>query len=104
MSTEIIARHSKYIDGIIALCPGGKKDSQLGLVEPVPNLTGKKAVVICGADEHEGNIRRAKENTDWLNDRGAKAYYKKYKGMGHHFPESYYKDLEKWVSFIISDN
>ena len=103
LSTEIMARHAKSIAGIIALCPGGKKDSQLGLVNPVPDLAEKKAVVICGADEHEGNLRRAKENTAWLNNRGAKVFYKKYKDMGHQFPETYYKDLEKWVSFIISN-
>ena len=101
LSTEILARYPDVIKGIIAICPGGKKAAQLEALEP--KFRNNRAVIVSGSEESKSNIQRGLNNKAWLESKGAKVLYQKVRGMGHSFPETYYNDLEKWMSFIMSD-
>lgn len=101
LSTELLARHPKLFHGIITLCPGSKNGSQLHKVKPSPNLHKKKAIIICGADEHAGNLALSKDNFSWLNKMDAKVKYSKIENMGHSFPPNYYQKLETYIDFIL---
>ncbi|EDM27487.1 hypothetical protein LNTAR_05226 [Lentisphaera araneosa HTCC2155] len=103
LSTEILARHPNLFKGIIALCPGAKYDSQLHKAKPKPNLGQKKAVIICGAEEHSGNLKLSKSNFEWLRQHKAKVSYTKIEGMGHSFPNNYYLALEDYLSYVLND-
>ncbi|MDD7986802.1 hypothetical protein PQO01_17770 [Lentisphaera marina] len=101
LSTELLARHPKLFHGIITLCPGSKNGSQLNQIKTTPKLKGKKAIIICGADEHAGNLALSKANYTWLRNQGAQVRYSKINGMGHSFPPNYYQELENYLEFIL---
>ncbi|WDE97922.1 hypothetical protein PQO03_19025 [Lentisphaera profundi] len=101
LSTELLARYPHLFKGIITLCPGARYDSQLPKVKESVDLSKKKAVIICGSNEHKGNLELSKSNFTWLTKHKAIVRYSKIKGLGHSFPPNFYDKLNDYLIFIL---
>ena len=103
LAVELPARDPETFAGGIALCPGGRKQCQLGSIEkPSELLAGRAFVLIDGELEQEGNLALGAADEKWLSARGALVLRHVYPGMGHSFPPDDLNNFEIWTRIILS--
>ena len=100
LSVELAARYPKIFSGAIIMCPGLKASAMLEDIQPKPDLSHQKYIIINGSKEKEKNLNMGKIDKKWLEQHKAKVIYHIYDGMGHSFPQLYYDQLSQWIQFI----
>ncbi len=103
LAVELPARDPETFAGGIALCPGGRKNCQLGsIAKPSELLAGRTFLLIHGELEQEGNLALGEADEKWLSARGALVQRHVYPGMAHSFPPDELNNFEIWTRFILS--
>src|SRR5205814_7617321 len=89
--------------GAIVLSPGTRGPSQLDKAFHSPLLRKRGFVLVCGAQEHPGNVQRTAQDAEWLRAVNARVLHKPYEGMSEHtFPADFAERLPEWIRFIES--
>jgi predicted esterase len=98
---EVAVRDPERFAGAIVMSPGTRGPARLRDVKPSPLLAQRGFVVVCGAQEHPGNVRLAAEDAAWLQTAKAQVRHKPYPGMSaHKFPPDFGERFPEWVRFI----
>jgi predicted esterase len=99
MALEIAVRYPEEYAGAIVMSPGAQAHVQQ--VQPSPLLAGRGFVLVCGANEHPGNVKLTADDAAWLSAANARVKHTPYPGMtAHSFPPDFDERLPEWVKFI----
>lgn len=98
---EVAIRDPERFAGAIVMSPGTRSPAKLREVKPSPLLAQRGFVVVCGAQEHPGNVALAAEDARWLQTAKAQVRHKPYPGMSAHtFPPDFVERFPEWVRLI----
>lgn len=83
------------------MSPGGNGEPSTGSLTSAPAHARQGYVLVCGADEHPGNVRMTAEYAAHALRLQARVEHHPYPGMSEHaFPPDFLERLPAWIAFI----
>jgi predicted esterase len=101
VGVELAVRHPEVFAGAITVSAGTGTPLQLDYVSDQTALSHQGFVIICGAKENKGSIKRSSELESWLRTRKAKTLKPLFPDHStHSFPAAFEERFPEWVRFI----
>lgn len=94
---EIAVRHPDQFGSVFVICPGTVAGCRLDAVQPMPNLTGKRFLIIRGDQEGPESQAVAQADARYVEAAGAKVAYQDIPGMVHTLPPDYDELVNSWI-------